>query len=139
MSAKENKSALQRGAEAFNSRNSRAEWFDIHDPSVLAYGLGPEPLNNEGLKQFYTALWTGFPNLKITVEDIVAEDEKVAWRLTARGTHTGEFRGVPATGKGVSFEAQYIFEFRDGKIVKRWTNLDRLGLLMQLGAIPAPV
>src|SRR5678815_781673 len=108
MSEKENKSVLQRGGEAFNRRNDHAGWFEIHDPSVVAYGLGPEPLDREGLKRFYGALWTGFPDLQVTVEDMVAEGEKVAWRLVARGTHTGEFRGVAATGKTVKFEAQYI-------------------------------
>ena len=139
MSENQNRAILQRGAEAFNTRGNRADWIEIHDPSVIAYGLGPEPLDHDGLKQFYSALWAGFPDLNITIEDLVAEGEKVAWRLTARGTHTGEFRGVPATGRSVKFDAHYFFEFRNGKIVKRWTNLDRLGLLTQLGAIPAPV
>ncbi len=139
MSAKQNKAILQRGADAFNSRQDRSGWLGIHDPSVVAHGLSTEPLDFNGLKQFYGALWAAFPDLRITIDDMVGEDEKVAWRLTARGTHTGEFRGVPATGKQVTFGAQYIFEFRDGSIIRRWTTLDRLGLLVQLGAIPAPV
>lgn len=139
MSAKQNKTILQRGADAFNNRQDRSGWLGIHDPSVVAHGLGAEPFDLDGLKKFYGALWAGFPDLRITIDDMVGEDEKVAWRLTARGTHTGEFRGVPATGKQVTFGAQYIFEFRDGRIVRRWTTIDRLGLLVQLGAVPAPV
>jgi len=138
MSAKENKAVLLRGAEAFNNRADRSGWFAIHDPSVLEYGLAPEPLGLESLKHFYSALWAAFPDLEITVDDLIAEDEKVAWRLTARGTHTGEFHGLPGTGTKVTFGAQYIFELRNGKIVRRWTNLDRLGLMIQLGAVPAP-
>lgn len=139
MTAKENKAALLHAAEAFNDRANRSGWFDVHDPSVLAYGLSAEPMNLDGLKQFYAALWTGFPDLKITVDEIVGDGEKVAWRLTAQGTHEGEFRGIPATGTRVKFDAFYFFELRNGKIVKRWTVLDRLGVLVQLGAIPAPV
>jgi steroid delta-isomerase-like uncharacterized protein len=139
MSAKENKSVLLRAAEAFNNQADRSGWFDIHDPSVVAHGLGPEPLNLVGLKQFYSALWTGFPDLQITVDELVGDAEKVAWRLTARGTHDGTFRSIPATGTKVKFEAFYFFEFRNGKIVQRWTSLDRLGVLVQLGAIPSPV
>lgn len=139
MSAKQNKAILQRGADAFNNRQDRSEWLGIHDSSVVAHGLAPEPIDLEGLKKFYGALWAAFPDLRISIDDMVGEDEKVAWRLTARGTHTGEFRGIPATGKPVTFGAQYIFEFRDGRIIRRWTTLDRLGLLVQLGAIPAPV
>ena len=69
---------------------------------------------------------------------MVGEDDRVAWRLTVTGTHQAEFRGIPATGTPIQFAAQYIFRFRDGKIVERWTNFDRLGVMVQLGAIPAP-
>jgi len=138
MSANQNKAILQRGADAFNNRQNRTEWLGIHDPAVVAHGLGPEPLDLDGLKKFYGALWAAFPDLRMTIDDMVGEDDKVAWRITARGTHTGEFRGIPATGTQVTFGAQYIFEFRDGRIVRRWTNLDRLGLLVQLGAIAVP-
>jgi len=139
MSVNQNKAILQRGADAFNNRQDRSGWLGIHDPSVVAHGLGAEAFDLEGLRKFYAALWAAFPDLRITIDDMVGEGERVAWRLTARGTHSAEFRGVPATGKQVTFGAQYIFEFRDGRIVTRWTTLDRLGLLVQLGAIPAPV
>jgi predicted ester cyclase len=134
----QNKAILRHGAEAFNNRNDRSGWFEIHDPSVVAFGLAPDPLNLEGLRQFYSGLWTGFPDLHITVDDLIGENERVAWRLTVSGTHEGDFRGVAPTGTEVRFAAQYIFEFRNGKIVRRWTNFDRLGVLVQLGAIPAP-
>ena len=139
MSAQENKSILARAAEAFNDPNRRSEWFDIHHPSVVAHGLAPNALDREGLEQFYGVLWNAFPDLHITVEDLVAEGDRVTWRLRVRGTQEAEFRGVPPTGKEVTFGAQYVFRFRDGKIVERWTNLDRLGVLVQLGAVPAPV
>ena len=139
MSVQENKSTLENAARAFNDPGRRSEWFEIHDTEVVAHGLGPEPLDREGLKQFYGGLWSAFPELHITVEDMVGEGDVVSWRLRVRGTHEAEFRGVPATGNEVTFGAQYIFRFRDGKIVERWTNFDRLGVLVQLGAIPAPV
>lgn len=138
MSVEENKAALRRGAEAFNNAVDRSGWFEIHDPSVVAEGLAPDPVDSEGVKEFYSGLWAAFPDLHITIEDMVGESDRVAWRLTVTGTHQAEFRGVPATGTQVRFAAQYIFRFRDGKIVERWTNFDRLGLMIQLGAIPAP-
>ena len=138
MSVEQNKARLQRAAEAFNNSQERSAWFDIHDPSVVAMGLGPQPLELDGLKKFYDGLWKAFPDLRITIEDIVGEGETVAWRLSVTGTHEAEFRGVAPTGKKVTFTAQYVFRFRDGKIVERWTNLDRLGVLIQLGAVPAP-
>ncbi|MFQ6026895.1 MAG: ester cyclase [Dehalococcoidia bacterium] len=139
MSIEQNKAILRNGAKAFNNTVDRSGWFTINDPSVIAEGLSPEPLDLECLKQFYCGLWEAFPDLHITVEDMVGEDDKVAWRLSVRGTHKSEFRGVPATGVEVTFPAQYIFRFKDGKIVERWTNFDRLGVLVQLGAVPAPV
>jgi steroid delta-isomerase-like uncharacterized protein len=139
MSIDENKTTLQRGAAAFNNAKDRSGWFDIHDPSVIANGLGPESLDLEGLKGFYAVLWDAFPDLRITVEDMVGEGDRVAWRLTVNGTHKSDFRGVPATGAEVKFAAQYIFRFCEGKIVERWTNFDRLGVMVQIGAIPAPV
>ncbi len=139
MSVDQNKAILRSGAKAFNNAEDRSGWIDIHDPAVIAYGLGPQPLDLEGVKQFYSGLWDAFPDLRITIEDMVGEADRVAWRLTVNGTHESEFRGVPATGTEVTFAAQYIFRFRNGKIVERWTNIDRLGVMVQLGAIPAPV
>ena len=138
MSVQENKVTLQRAAEQFNNPQQRSAWFAIHDPSVVAMGLGPKPLDLDGLKKFYDGLWNAFPDLRITIEDIIGEDDTVAWRLSVTGTHKAEFRGVAPTGKRVAFTAQYVFRFRNGKIVERWTNLDRLGVLIQLGAVPAP-
>ncbi len=139
MSVEQNKAILRSGAKAFNNAEDRSGWIDIHDPAVIAYGLGPQPLGLEGVKEFYSGLWDAFPDLRITIEDIVGEADRVAWRLTVNGTHESEFNGVPATGTEVAFAAQYIFRFLNGKIVERWTNLDRLGVMVQLGAIPAPV
>jgi steroid delta-isomerase-like uncharacterized protein len=139
MSIQQNKSILANAAEAFNDPENRSGWFEIHDPSVVAHGLGPSPLDLDGLTQFYGGLWKAFPDLRITISDMVGEDDRVSWRLHVSGTQEAEFRGVPATGKEVEFGAQYIFRFRDGRIVERWTNFDRLGVMVQLGAIPAPV
>lgn len=139
MSTQENKSILAAAAEAFNDPARRAEWLGIHDPSVVAHGLGPASVGLDGLRSFYEGLWEAFPGLHITVDDMVGEEDRVSWRLKVTGVHQAEFRGVPATGREVRFGAQYIFRFRDGKVVERWTNFDRLGVLVQLGAIPAPV
>jgi steroid delta-isomerase-like uncharacterized protein len=138
MSTETNKSILRTAAEAFNRHDTGSGWFGIHDPSVVAHGLGPKPLDLEGLKRFYGALWSAFPDLRITVEDMIAEADKVSWRLLVTGTHKADFNGIPPTGTRVTFTAQYIFRFRDGRIAERWTNLDQLGVLMQLGAIHLP-
>jgi predicted ester cyclase len=70
------------------------------------------------------------------VEDLIAEVDKVAYRITYRGTHRGDFMGIRPTGKQVSFTGIAIDRFKDGKFVESWFNLDALGLMQQLGAIP---
>ena len=87
MSVEENKATLLRGAEAFNNAEDRSGWIDIHDLSVTAEGLGPKPVDLEGLKGFYSGLWRAFPDLHMTIEDMVGEGDSVAWRLTVKGTH----------------------------------------------------
>jgi steroid delta-isomerase-like uncharacterized protein len=139
MGIEDNKALLRQAAKAFNNVEDRSGWFDYHDPHVVAHSLAPDPLDLEGVKQFYADLWRAFPDLKIEIEDLMGDGDRVAWRLTVTGTHKGEFRGVPPTGTKVKFAAGYIFRIENGKIIERWTNFDRLGLLVQLGAIPAPV
>jgi steroid delta-isomerase-like uncharacterized protein len=138
MSAGENKELLKRAAQAFNKVEDRSGWYDFHGDSVQAHGLAPTALDKAGLKGFYTALWTGFPDLKIEIDELVAEGDKVVWRMTASGTHNGSFQGVPATGKAVKFGGHYSFRIEHGKIVERWSTLDRLGLLAQIGAVTLP-
>ena len=138
MSVAQNKAVLRKGAEHFNAPTRRAGWLEIHAPEVQAHGLAPQPLDRDGIAAFYAVLWDAFPDLAITVEDMVGEGDRVAWRLSVRGTHQGSFRGIPPTGEVVDFGAHYIFRFRDGAVVERWTNFDRLGVLAQLGAVAVP-
>jgi steroid delta-isomerase-like uncharacterized protein len=138
MSAANNKELLKKAAHAFNNIDDRSAWFGFHAESVRAHGLAPAALDKAGMKGFYSALWGAFPDLTIDVEDLVGEGDEVVWRITASGTHKGPFQGAPATGKPVKFGAQYTFRFENGKIVERWSTLDRLTLLMQIGAVSLP-
>jgi steroid delta-isomerase-like uncharacterized protein len=79
-----------------------------------------------------------FPDLKITVEDQIAEGDKVVTRWTAEGTHDGDLPGLPASGRSSTVTGIGIDRIEGGKIVEAWGNWDTLGMLQQLGAIPAP-
>jgi steroid delta-isomerase-like uncharacterized protein len=138
MSVANHKELLRKAAQAFNTIDDRSGWYDFHAESVQAHGLGPAALDMAGMKNFYTALWGGFPDLRIEIDELVGEGDKVVWRITASGTHQGTFQGVPATGKSVKFGAHYTFRFENGKIVERWSTLDRLSLLVQLGVVSLP-
>ncbi len=83
-------------------------------------------------------LRSGFPDLSVTEEDTVAEDDKVASRITFRGTHEGEFLGIEPTGTSVAFEAIAINQLKDGEIVEAWVQTDVMGLMGQLGVVDVP-
>lgn len=134
----ENKELLRQAAKAFNNIKDRSGWFDFHSESVVVHGLSPETLDLDGTKNFYGCLWHGFPDLTIKIDDLVGEGDQVVWRISATGTHTGLFQGLEPSGKKVSFGAQYTFRFKNGKIVERWSNIDRLTALIQVGAVSLP-
>jgi steroid delta-isomerase-like uncharacterized protein len=92
----------------------------------------------EGFKQFARVVRAGFPDFRLTEEDTIAEGDKVVNRWSFRGTHGGEFMGIPATNKEVTTSGIDIFRIADGRIVEVWQSTDQLGLLQQLGVIPAP-
>ena len=92
---------------------------------------GPQSFTDAVLR-----LRTGFPDLRVTVEDMIAEDDRVCTRTTLTGTHTGDFFGIPPSGKSFSIQGMDISRFEDGKIVEHWGVTDALSLMQQIGAIP---
>jgi steroid delta-isomerase-like uncharacterized protein len=107
----------------------------IHDPHAPSGGW---PTGPDGLKMVATVFGGGLSEWHITLEDQIAEGDKVATRWTAIATHTGPTMGMPATGKAVRVTGVNVARFVDGKIAESWFNFDMLSLLQQLGAIPAP-
>jgi steroid delta-isomerase-like uncharacterized protein len=96
----------------------------------------PEPVRGpEGMKRFVTALRTGFPDIRFTVERHVADGDKVAARWFIEGTHQGPFLGIPPTNNQVRDQGVDIFVFRDGRLVELWVNENDLGLMHQLGVL----
>ena len=122
------------------------ELFNAGDLSVADEIVGANYLNHnampgevpgrEGLKAFVTSLRMSFPDLRLTVEDLIAEEDKVVTRFSASGTQRGEFAGIPATGRPVQISAINIHRLRDGQIHEAWLNWDVLGLMQQLGVLP---
>ncbi len=108
--------------------------FVIHFP-----GLPPEMLHGpEGVKKYATAIRTAFPDLHITHDDTIAVGDKVVIRWTVRATHQGELMGIAPTGKQVTITGIDIFRLSLGKLAEMWQNWDQLGMLQQVGALPAP-
>lgn len=137
MSVKENKTIVRRVIEVWNEGNYDV-WDEVyatdfvnHDPNA------PDVYDREGLKQFAIAMKTGFPDLRAVIEDMVAEGDEVAKRFISRGTHTGEYMGIPPTGKEVTIKGTTIYRVSEGKVEECWWSYDALGMMQQLGVIPA--
>jgi predicted ester cyclase len=137
VTAEQNRAVLREGVERLNAADV-AGWMEVHDATVTAYGLGPEPLDHEGVRGFYTALTGALNGFRVDVEDILGEGDEVAVRFTVSGRHDGEFMNVAGTGTDVAIGGISIYRFRNGKVVERWTSADVLGFLVQVGAVPAP-
>jgi steroid delta-isomerase-like uncharacterized protein len=134
MSAEENKALALRSWEAPNNPDIIDEVYaaDLvwHDPDQEIQGA-------EEAKQFIAMYTTAFPDLNATVEDVIAEGDKVVTRWTIRGTHQGEIEEFgPATGKQAVLEGITIHRIEGGKIVEEWNRYDNLSLLQQLGLVP---
>ncbi len=98
----------------------------------------PWTLTLPSIRRFYEAFWAAFPDARLSIDDVVAEGDKLACRFSLRATHRGELMGIPASGKPVLLPGITILRFRDGKCVERWSQADFLGLLQQIGAVPPP-
>ena len=106
--------------------------FVRHDPGLPFEVKGPE-----GVAQLHDALLPAFPDMELPLLDFVAEGNKVLVRLKVLGTHTGAFGDMAATGRKISIDVLDLFQFENGVLVEHWALLDNLGMLKQLGALPA--
>jgi steroid delta-isomerase-like uncharacterized protein len=139
MSAEDDKAVVRRWIETFNNPYTPQTEVDALAPGYIAHAPWlPGPLDLEGWSQFTAAFVEAFPDLRLAVEDIFSSEEMVAARVSFRGTHRGEFQGIPPTGKEVAFSSMEFNRVMDGKVEEHWVELDLYGLMQQLGAIPEP-
>jgi steroid delta-isomerase-like uncharacterized protein len=134
----DNKSVNLRWNQAFNERDWATE-AACRTPDFVAHVAGaPGPLDGAGWVEFLSAFTVGLPDAQISVDASVAERDVVASRWTITGTHRGTFQGVPATGRQVTMAGIDFSRVVDGKIAEHWAQFDVLGVLQQIGALPAP-
>lgn len=134
MSAEENKAVVQRLVEEAMDGSNISLIDELVAPDFITHSVPPGfPPNRDTLKESLQWTITGLPDARVTVEDMIAEGDRVAVRILMRGTHRGLLYGVRPTGKLVSVGATHIFRFARGKIVEHWSNSDDLGLIQQLG------
>lgn len=132
----ENKAIVRRCIEEMDKGN----WaiFDELLVSDYVYHMSgrPKPLTREETEQFARAVSAAFPDGRTTIEDMIAEGDKVVTRYTSRGTHKGEFMGIPASGKEIVVTGICISRIAEGKIAEDWEEFSGVSFLQQLGAIP---
>ncbi len=135
----ENKSLVRRFVDEVQSGGNIDLIDELCSPEFVNHSAPPGlPANCEGVKLVTAMFRQAFPDSYFTVEDMIAEGDKVATRKTFHGTHEGEFMGIPPTGRAVSIDLIDIVRVVDGKVVEHWSMGDNLGMMQQLGVIPRP-
>lgn len=137
MSAEENKAISRRSWEAVSQGDLDAQ-VEVYAADCVIHEPDEDIRGTEGLRQFVSMFHTAFPDLSVTVEDEIAEGDKVVTRWTGRGTHRGELMGIPPSGNRVEVTGITIHRIEGGKIAEEWEMPDNLGLMQQIGAIPSP-
>jgi predicted ester cyclase len=133
MSTESNKAVARRFIEEVLGKGNLALMDEITVPGYSDHSL-PSGVT---ARQAIAGLRAGFPDMHFTVDDLIAEGDKVATRSTAIGTHTGTWFGIPPTGKVVTLSGFSIYRIADGKLVEAWVQYDQLGMMQQLGVIPS--
>ena len=138
MSTDQNKQNVRRAFDEFINKKNLAAAEEYIAANYVGHFTGAPPVQGIAAFQQYLRMWnTAMPDSTVTVEDMVAEGDKLAVRVTYRGTHTGPLMNIPPTGKSVTISGINVFRFVDGKAVEQWANVDDLGMLQQMGIIPA--
>lgn len=135
--SEENQAKFRRVVEETFGKGNLNVIDELIDPNMIEHSPvpGQEP-GLEGLKKLVTEFRIAFPDLRSTVQDLIAEGDKVVGRMTTSGTHRGEFMGISATGKRMEISEIRIVRIANGKAVEHWGNSDDLGMMQQLGVIP---
>jgi predicted ester cyclase len=137
MTAEDNKIIFRRFVEEVINPGKLDRIDELVDPHFVDhYTPVPERASGiEGLKQGFVALRASFPDLRLSIEDMLSEGDKVSFRVMLHGTHRGNFAGILPTGKAVAWPALGILRILDGKIRERWLQSDVMRLTQQLGAV----
>jgi steroid delta-isomerase-like uncharacterized protein len=140
VSAEENKAIFRRYVEEVSNEGNLELADEIFDRYIAHQSDGStEERGPEDVKRFIGEFRQAFPDFRSVIEDQVAEGDKVATRWRASGTHQNEFRGITPTGHRIEVTGIGIFRFsEEGKVAESWDNMDQLGMMRQMGVIPAP-
>ena len=135
MSAEDNKALARRGFEETMNQRNLAVLDELHVPDFVFHAASRTIQGREPFNQFLSTLLTAFPDVHLTIEDMIGEGDRVVIRYTYRGTHKGDLMGIPPTGKQVAVTGISIMRVANGKILEEWINSD---LMQQIGVVSVP-
>ncbi|MGD8766107.1 MAG: ester cyclase [Desulfobacteraceae bacterium] len=138
MSTEINKTIIHRLILEVWSQGDMALLAEIVAPDFLDHTTTGDVSGSENFKNLVVAFRTAFPDIKLSINDMIAEGDKVMARWAALGTHKGEFLGNAASDNHISITGVHIYRLTNEKLVERWGNWDQLGLMQQIGIIPTP-
>lgn len=128
-----NAALVRESVEAFNAGDTERLLAVVAPDILIHYAEMPEPLRGrEAWQEGFELVKRAFPDLDVRVDDLVAADDKVALRLTLSGTHQGEFQGIPATGRTITYVSHEFYRVQDGLIAEEWICSDMASLFRQL-------
>jgi steroid delta-isomerase-like uncharacterized protein len=113
-------------------------YLSLYDEGIRLHGYSPEPMDKVQVRGFYEAIFRAFDTPQLEFHEVLWDGQACIIRFTMTGRHVDEFMGVPATGTHITLPGITILRFRDGRCVERFSQADMLGLLVQIGAVPAP-
>ncbi len=132
-----NKAVIRRFVEEVQNQKNWDAFDELNSSDFVNLSAPPGvPDDKEGGKMFLGAFINAFPDSYVTIEDMIAEGDRVVTKKTFTGTHTGELSGIPPTGNRVSIQYVDIMRVRDGQIVEHWLSMDQLSFMQQLGVVP---
>jgi steroid delta-isomerase-like uncharacterized protein len=137
VSAEENKALVRRAWEGVTQGNLDVI-EEVYTPDLVWHEPDEDVRGIEAARQYIAMYFDAFPDMRITVEDLIAEGDKVTTRWTGRGTHQGDLLGIPASGNPVEITGITIHRIEGGRIAEEWEMPDMLGMMQQLGAYPEP-
>jgi steroid delta-isomerase-like uncharacterized protein len=138
MSVEQNKTIIRRTFEEVINQNKSQVITELIATTYVNHNMPTPVPGPDGFKMVVGMFRTAFPDLHITLEDVLGEGDKVATRGYFTGTHKGDFNGIPATGKKVKVSYSDLWRVQNGKATENWVQIDMMGLMQQLGVIPTP-
>jgi predicted ester cyclase len=131
------KAVIRRFVEEVQNEKNWDVYDELNDPDFFNHSAPPGMTDREGSKQYLGGFLNGFPDSHFTIDDMIAEGDQVVTKKTFRGMHTGDFAGIPPTGKEVTLQFVDIMRVRDGRITEHWLCMDQLSFMQQLGVVSA--